>query len=90
MSNSTPALTQWLTLSQIAKSRQVKPQFLSAEIHAGRLRAVDVSANPGSGRPRWRVDPADLAAWEASRTPSPPEPKVRRRRRKDPELVEYF
>jgi len=83
-------LSQWLTLSQIAASRQVKQQFLSAEIRAGRLRAVDVSSNPGSGRPRWRISPEALAAWEASRTCSPPEPRTRRRRRKDPALVEYF
>jgi len=90
MSNSTPLLERKLTPREIAESYGVNQSKVLAWIHSGQLRAVDVSSNPGSGRPRWRVSPAALADWEVSRTCSPPEPKARRRRRKDPDLVEYF
>ena len=89
MNKHTP-IERKLTPKEIAAAYRVNVSKILTEIHSGRLKAIDVSSTPGSGRPRWRVDPADLEAWERSRTCSPPEPKVRRRRRKDPDLVEYF
>ena len=61
-----------------------------AWIHAGELPAVDVSKRRG-GRPRWRIDVADLAAFEASRRNV--QPKItstpRRSRRRESEAA-YF
>ena len=57
-------------------------------IKAGKLRAIDASTRRG-GRPRYLIDQTDLAAFEASRTVQPPMPKVRRRRA-DPNVVQFF
>lgn len=57
-------------------------------IRSRELRAIDVSRNR-RGKPRWRVTPEALEAFELIRTPSPPPP--RKRRRKPPaDLVEYY
>ena len=57
-------------------------------IKRGELRAIDVSTNPG-GRPRYRISPVDLAAFEAARAAGPA-PRVTRRRKKNPSIIEFF
>jgi hypothetical protein len=49
-------------------------------IHLGELRAIDVSRTRG-GRPKWRISPESLAAFEELRTPTPPVPRMGRRKR---------
>lgn len=78
-----------LTPPEVAKRYRVSPDKVRAWILAGQLRAVDVSARPGVGRPRWRIHPADLIAFETSRTAAPPV-KPTRRRRKAADVIEYF
>ena len=48
-------------------------------IKSGELKAVDVSRRLG-GRPKWRITPEALAAFEELRTPTPPAPRTRKRR----------
>ena len=57
-------------------------------IHRGELRAIDVSRNQG-GRPKWRVTPEALEAFELRRTPNPPQPATRRRRT-DTSVIEFY
>ena len=78
-----------LTPPGIAEIYRVSDDKVRAWIASGQLRAFDVSARPGIGRPRWRIHPCDLIAFENSRTPQPPV-KPARRRRKSANLVEYF
>jgi hypothetical protein len=59
-----------------------------AWIRNGSLKAVDVSRKPG-GRPKWRVTQAALEAFEASRTPTPPAPRGRRKKQ-PPEVVAFY
>ena len=59
-------------------------------IASGELRAVDLSTCPGVGRPRWKIDEADIEAFETRRLAKPPEPKPRRRRRKVAASEDYF
>ncbi|MFZ1934594.1 MAG: helix-turn-helix domain-containing protein [Thermoguttaceae bacterium] len=56
-------------------------------IHNGELHAVNVG--DGAQRPRYRISPADLAAFEASRSATP-QPKITRCRRRRDQLVEEF
>jgi hypothetical protein len=59
-----------------------------AWLRSGELRGIDVSARRGT-KPRWRIDPADLAAFEASRAcAKAPEPTKRRRKLEN--VTEYF
>jgi len=57
-------------------------------IRAGELRAIDASRNRGQ-RPRYLIDVADLADFEARRTATPP-PKQKRRRRADTGTIEFY
>jgi len=78
-----------LTPPQVAKTYGVSPERIIAWIRAGELVAIDVSGRPGVGRPRFRIDPADLVAFDARRAVVTT-PKASRRRRKDPSIVEFF
>ena len=78
-----------LTPPEIAERFRISADKVRGWIESGQLRAVNVSTNPGRGRPRWRVSPMDLIAFENSRTVSPPT-KTPRRRRKPVDVIEYF
>lgn len=80
---------QSLTPPEVAKRYRVSSDKVRGWIVSGQLRAVDVSAEPGTGKPRWRIHPCDLVAFENVRTAQPPA-KPTRRRRKDPNVTEYF
>ena len=78
-----------LNPASIAKRYGCKNDTVISWIKSGELRAIDVSS-PESTRPRYRIDPDDLAAFENRRSVQA-RPKIqRRRRRKDPRFVEYF
>lgn len=82
------ASPQYLTPPQVAKRLAVDPSRVRAWIVNGSLRAINVG--DGSQRPRYRISPADLAAFEAARSAGP-QPKISRvRRKKDPLITEYF
>ena len=76
---------------EVAKARGVKVDVVLDWIHSGELRAIDCSAKPG-GRPRWRISKQAIAQFDARRASSasiqPPVQRVRRRRK--PELIEFF
>ena len=80
--------SRYLTPPAIAQRYGVDPSKVIGWIRRGELRAIDVSSSTG-GRPRFRISPADLAVFESSRA-ADPQPKVTRRRRKDPGITEYF
>jgi len=77
-----------LTPPQVARRLAVKPGKVLGWIKSGELKAINVAQRP-SGRPRWRIDPADLAAFEARRSAGPT-PKPVRRRRRNPQVIEFF
>ncbi len=85
----TPAPHQFLTPPAIAKRLGISAEKVVRWIRAGELRGIDVSEQPGVGRPRFRVDPLDLAAFLEQRAATPA-PRANRRRRRDPEVTEYF
>lgn len=59
-----------LTPPQVAERYGVSADNVLAWIHSGELRAVNVAAKVG-GRPRYRIDAADLLAFEQKRATSP-------------------
>ena len=58
-------------------------------IRTGELKAIDVSRHR-SGRPHWRVTVEARSAFEQARTPSPPLPKTRRKKRSAENVIEFF
>jgi excisionase family DNA binding protein len=85
MSTSTPS--RYFSPPEIAERFGVDPAKVVGWIRKGEMRAVNVGN--GSSRPRYRISPADLATFEASRAVQPPAPRVRRRRT-DPNVVQFF
>lgn len=57
-------------------------------IKRGELRAIDVSRNRGR-RPKWRITPEALAAFEQLRTPTPSLPRTRRRN-ESANVIEFY
>ena len=80
--------SQYLSPPQVAKRLAVDAHKVIDWIRRGEIPAIDVSATPG-GRPRYRIAPADLAVFLATRSAGPT-PKAIRRRRKDPLITEFF
>ena len=75
-----------LTPPEIARRLRVKPSRVRQWIMRGELRA----ANLGDGsRPRYKIDPADLQIFLEHRAAGPA-PRPVRRRRRNPEITEYF
>jgi excisionase family DNA binding protein len=58
-------------------------------INSGELRAVNVGRHPGAKKPRWRITQDALEAFEALRTPTPPVPRTRRRKR-PADVIEFY
>ena len=78
----------YLSPPQVAKRLAVDAHKVIYWIKRGELRAVNVASETGC-RPRYRISPADLAVFEASRMAGP-QPKVARRRRKNQNVTEFF
>lgn len=56
-----------LTTRQAAECLGVSTAKVTAWIRAGQLAAIDVSAQPGTGKPRYRISEEDLARFLKSR-----------------------
>jgi hypothetical protein len=79
-----------VTPPQLAKEWGLAPEKILTWIKTGQLQAINVATSPG-GRPRFLIDRADVAAFELTRTVvTPPTPRSRPRRRKSPDVIEFF
>lgn len=74
---------------KIAKAWGLDPNKIIGWIKSGELRAINVATTAG-GRPRFLVDEADLAEFEARRAVSPPPAATPRRRRSAGDVKEFF
>jgi len=84
---------EWFTPPQIARERSIRVGKVLAWIASGELGAVN-HAEKRLGRPRWRISAAALAAFDlarSSQTTTKPAPNTsHRRRRVDPDVIEFF
>jgi hypothetical protein len=88
MSTSVVALRK-LTPPDIARAWGIGPDKVLVWIRSGELPAINAATRQG-GRPRYLVDAADLAAFEARRA-SRPRVTARHRKRKHPgHVIEFF
>jgi excisionase family DNA binding protein len=78
-----------LTPPEVAARYGVSPDKVLAWIRAGELRAVNIATRP-TGKPRWLIDEADLAAFERRRTAQVVPVVTPRRRRRDTDVIPYF
>ena len=78
-----------ITPPELAREWGIDVAKVLTWIRRGELRAIN-AATDRNGRPRYLIDRADLALFEAARSAGP-QPKISRvRRRKDPNYIEYF
>jgi excisionase family DNA binding protein len=75
-------LTALLTIDEVAARLGVDRDAVSTFIAKRELAAVNVARNRSGKRPRWRIRPEDLEAFELSRRHSnqPPSSTTRKRR----------
>ncbi|NQT12068.1 MAG: helix-turn-helix domain-containing protein [Planctomycetes bacterium] len=76
------------TIAQVAERLQVDADIVRGWCRSGKLRAINVGR--GKLRPRFRIDPADLVAFEANLAVGPPPPRAKRRRKRDRNITEFF
>lgn len=70
----------------LAKRWKCKPSTILALLKSGRLKGFTLGA--GRRRPRWRIPPDAVAAYELGQ-PNESTP-ARRRRKPDPNVIEFF
>lgn len=68
----------WLSPPQFARILHSTPERVICLIHDGKLPAINI-ATPGSKRPRYRIDPADIAVLKKRLAVVPERPAGRRR-----------
>jgi hypothetical protein len=85
-----PACGTALTPPQLAKRWGVKPEKVIAFIRSGELRAFDVSVRAGMGRPRFRIPPDGVIEFESRRLVSLPTKPQKRRKKQQPDVIEFF
>jgi excisionase family DNA binding protein len=71
-------MTAAMTVRDVCERFAVSPHTVLAWIRSGDLAAVDVSPRPGGKRPRWRISPRALEAFELRRTGRPAGHRTRR------------
>ena len=74
--------TRYVSPIELARQWGCKPTTTTVRlfIEQGLLRAVNL-ARPGAKKPRWRIPPSAIAAFEGTRGAQPPAPNTPRRRR---------
>lgn len=87
---SRPDFRSHLTPPAVAIQLGVKPQKILDWIRSGELRAVNLAAVAHGQRPRWRISPADLDQFLATRRAVASVPRVRRSRRPPPDVIKFF
>jgi hypothetical protein len=80
VSDATPQ--RGLTPTELGRYLRVSPDYIRAEIRAGRLGAIDTSRQR-CRRSRFIVLPHHLAEWEQARRVAAPQATPRRRRRRE-------
>ena len=78
-----------LTPPKVAECLGVSPDKVRNWIAKGELNATNVAVGKG-GRPRYRISETDLADFQKKRQPSKPSAPALRRRKKDPNVIEFF
>jgi excisionase family DNA binding protein len=58
-------------------------------IHNGELKAVNLARSPTGKKPRWRITEQAIVEFEAKRTPRPPPPRAKGRKRPADVIVFY-
>lgn len=80
-----------LTAPEVARHLRVSPNKILTFIRSGELAAINIASRP-SGRPRYRIDQADLEKFEAKRAVAAVGKPIRQRRRSrdNGAIIQFF
>ena len=79
---------EYLTPPEVGEILGVGHNKILDWVHAGELRAVDLSTSRGK-RPRWRISRHDLESFLARRSATPP-PTTRRQRQPSQRVTQFY
>ena len=82
-------MSSTLSVGDLCERYAVSEHTVLGWIRSGELRAINVGRRLGSKKPRWRITQEALEAFEQLRTPTPPLPRTKRRKRA-PEAVLFY
>ena len=77
---------RYLAPREYAEQAGVSGNKIRALIESGQLRAIDMSLQPGIGKPRWKIPPDAIKEFEERRAAKPPTKKRRRGKPRRPEI----
>ncbi len=77
-----------ITPPALARRYGIHVSRVLAWIRAGQIEAFNVGDGPT--RPRWRITPDAIEAFERRRAAQPSAKPTRRRRKVDPNIIEFF
>jgi hypothetical protein len=77
------------SVSDVAERYCVCDHTVLGWIKRGELRAINVGRHLNARKPRWRITEQALQEFERLRTPTPPMPRLSRRKR-PAEVVEFY
>ena len=80
------SLPDWSTPPKAAKVLRVDPETVRGWIESGELRASNVASRSAT-RPRWRISREALEEFLAGREPRP---AVKKRRRSNARVIQFF
>jgi excisionase family DNA binding protein len=80
-------MSSTLSVRDVCERYGVTEHTVLTWLNRGELRGFNVGRRPGAKKPRWRITPEALEAFELARSVAPPPP---RRRRKRPAAVIQF
>lgn len=67
-----------LTTREAAERLAMHPEQVRRLIRSGQLTPIDVSLNPGGGKPRYRISEEELVRFQRSRQAKPSRPVTRK------------
>jgi hypothetical protein len=86
--NATPSTRHKITPPELARRWGISSDKILRWIVSGELRATNAALS-GHGRPRWLIDLADLAEFEARRA-AQPKAAAPRRRKESENVIAFF
>jgi excisionase family DNA binding protein len=82
-------MSSTLSVRDLTERYGVSQHTVLGWIRSGELRAVNVGRKLGAKKPRWRITHEALEAFEALRTPTPPAPRTRWKKR-PVDVIEFY
>ena len=78
-----------LTVTQVAERLQVTEKTVTGWIRSKSLKAFDVSLRPGTGKPRYRIQEADLREFQSKRQVGTAKPR-RKKPSKPKGVIQFY